>query len=129
MTGILIKSIPVSDTLTLHLYDASRKIAGDRWQVNLTARMPLPVDAVFSDADTADPTAADLKAALGDPVIWEIQKQRNFIDDGQKEAVLKELLTVFETHSRPYLSHPAFARKFILKQYQAYAKRFPRQSG
>jgi hypothetical protein len=126
MTERLIKTIPVSDTLTLNIFDASKKIAGDRWQVTMTARMAMTVDDFFSDKNPGDPPAADIKTALGDAVTWEIIKQRNFIDAKEKEAVLQQILDVFETLSVPYLSHPEFARKFILKQFFAQQKRLTR---
>jgi len=126
MTEHLIKTIPVSDILTLSIFDASQKIAGDRWQVTLIARMPMAVADFFSDKNPVDPPAADIKAALGDSVAWEIIKQRNFIDAREKDAVLQQLQDVFETLSVPYLSHPKFPRKFILKQFYAHRKLLPR---
>jgi hypothetical protein len=126
MTELLIKTIPLSDTLTLNLFDASKKIAGDRWQVTLIARLPMAIEDFFSDKNPVGPSAADIKAALGDAVSWEIIKQRNFIDAREKDAVLRQLQDVFEKLSAPYLSHPEFARKFILKQFHAHKKRLLR---
>jgi hypothetical protein len=126
MTEHLIKTIPVSDTLSLNIFDTSKKIAGDRWQVTMTARMTMTVDNFFSDKNPGDPPAADIKAALGNSVTWEIIKQRNFIDAKEKDPVFQKILGVFETLSVPYLSHPEFARKFILKQFFAHRKRLPR---
>lgn len=91
MTENLIKTIPLSDTLTLNLFDASKKIAGDRWQVTLMARMTMRVDNFFSDKNPGDPPTDNIKGALGDAVSWEIIKQRNFIDAKKKMRCCNKL--------------------------------------
>jgi hypothetical protein len=113
----LVKTISLENNLTVELYDASKKIAGDRWQVSLVARMVVPVDDAI-DKGGIDPTkAVEIRQVLGDAVTYEIKKQRNFIDAREKTAVFDQLLDVFSNYSRPYLSHPDFAGRFVLKTF------------
>ena len=113
----LVKTISLENNLTVELYDASKKIAGDRWQVSLVARMVVPVDDAI-DKGGIDPTKAmEIRQVLGDAVTYEIKKQRNFIDAREKTAVFDQLLDVFSNYSRPYLSHPDFAGRFVLKTF------------
>jgi len=122
MNETLIQKISLDNGQTVGLFDASRKIAGDRWQVTLLARMEIPVDGVYSD--TADmPLAAEIKKALGETVIFEVKKQRNFIDEGEKQKVLDNMVDTFKEISLPYLSHPEFPKRHIARQFADFKKR------
>lgn len=122
----LIKSIRLDNGLDLKIYDASKSIAADRWQVNLVARIIIPVDETYSENTAAQPAAAEIRQALGDTVTYEITKQRNFIDESEKQPVLNQLFDMFIQYSAPYLSHPDFGKRFILKQYQKHKVHIPR---
>ena len=121
----LIKSIELENRHRIDIFDASKGIAGDCWQVTVIARMIISIDDLFSEDDNFSnnkisvPSADEIKAVLGDTVTFEVKKQRNFIDDKEKAAVFDQLLETFIKFSAPYLSHPAFALKFVLKQYHA----------
>jgi len=123
----LIKSIPLDNGQVLNIYDASKNIAGDRWQVNLVARMFISVHEINTENNAVLPPADGIKQALGDTVEYEVKKQRNFIDDKEKKTVLTDLLDTFIKYSVPYLSHPEFAKRLIVKKYQEYKKRLPEQ--
>jgi hypothetical protein len=119
----LIKSIPLDNGQTINIYDASKNIAGDRWQVNLVARMEIAVNEITLENDTSLPSIDEIKQILGDTVEYEITKQRNFIDDKKKQAVFSDLLETFLKYSAPYLSNPKFAKRFILKKYHEHKSR------
>lgn len=121
MNETLIQVISLNTGLTVGLFDASRKIAGDRWQVTLLARMEIPIDAVVFDA--ADrPDASEIKKALGETVLFEVKKQRNFIDDREKQQVLDNMKETFVRISLPYLSHPEFPRRHVARQFATHRK-------
>jgi wyosine [tRNA(Phe)-imidazoG37] synthetase (radical SAM superfamily) len=122
----LINSIPLDNSQILNIYDASKKIAGDRWQVNLVARMLISVYEINSENNAENPPIAEIKKALGDTVEYEVKKQRNFIDDKEKNTVLTDLLNTFIKYSIPYLSHPEFAKRFIIKKYHEHKSRIRR---
>lgn len=120
----LIKSIPLDNGQVLNIYDASKNIAGDRWQVNLVARIRISVNEINLKNDTSLPPVDEIKQALGGTVEYEIKKQRNFIDDKEKKTVLTDLLDTFIKYSVPYLSHPEFAKRFIIKKYAEKKSKF-----
>ncbi len=122
----LIKSIPLDNGQILNIYDASKNIAGDRWQVNLVARMEIAVNEITLKNDTTLPSFDEIQQILGDTVQYEIKKQRNFIDDKKKKTILNDLLDTFIKYSFPYLTNPKFAKRFILKQYHEKKNRMPR---
>ncbi|MFZ2633816.1 MAG: hypothetical protein WA081_09120 [Desulfosalsimonadaceae bacterium] len=122
MNETLIQTISLNNGLTVGLFDASRKIAGDRWQVTLLARMEIPVDAVYLRA--ADlPNALEIKQALGETVIFEVKKQRNFIGEPEKQPVFDNMKDTFIKVSLPYLSHPEFPKRHIARQFAEFKKR------
>lgn len=102
----LVKKIPLANGQTLHILDASRKVAGDRWQVTLLARMRIPVE------------NPGIRTALGEAVTFEVKKQRHFIDEQERQAVFDALLSAFETISLPYLSRPDFPRRYVEKEFR-----------
>lgn len=115
-TEILIKSIPLENNLLISFYDGSRKIAGDRWQIIVTARINVAVDQVqFTRTDMNE--VSEITKKIGDNVVFEKQLIRNFIDETQKEVMIKSLYESFLHNTMSYISHRQFAEKFILKTY------------
>ena len=124
-----IKEIPLENNLRLHIYDASRQLAGDRWLVKLIARIPISVDDALSDAEAGLPAKSAVKELIGENLVFEQEKIRNFIDEGEKDDVFQALLDNFLDHSRKYLSHPAFAKQYTLKTFQEKEKQKAWQTG
>ena len=122
MNETLIQKIALNNGQTVQLFDASRTIAGDRWQVTLVVRMEIPVDAV-SLADAGLPEVEEIKKILGETVIFEVKKERNFIDEQKKQQVIDNMKDTFISTSLPYLSHPEFPGRHIMKQFAEYKKR------
>ncbi|GBC62864.1 hypothetical protein DENIS_3848 [Desulfonema ishimotonii] len=119
----VIKTLHLENGLDLILCDASRKIIGDRWLVKFTAKIEVPTDQLrrdMADRVTVDP--AVVSEGLGPNVIFEQQRERNFIDDINKAAVFKELHDSFLDSTFAYLSHPDFPSKFILKKFREYSQ-------
>jgi len=122
MNETLIQTLPLNNGLTIWFFDASRKIAGDRWQVTLLVRMEIPVDAAYLRA--ADlPDASEIRKALGETVIFDVKKQRNFIGEPEKQQVLDNMKETFINISLPYLSHPEFPGRHIARQFAEHKKR------
>jgi len=120
MEAIPIKKIDLDNGLTLECIDVSCKVAGDRYLVALQTRVSVPVDARwFSDDDPAIPDLADIIARVGSTVEFEQKKERVFVDEREKPAVLENLMTVAEDYGVRYLGHPEFPKKLILKEYYA----------
>ena len=113
-----LKKIDLKNGLTLEFIDVSRKVAGDRYLVALKTKVTVPVEGKwFTENDPAQPGIDDIIARLGNRVVFEQKKERNFIDEREKPAVLKDIMAVAEVYGVRYIGHPDFPRKLILKRY------------
>lgn len=120
----LIKRIELTNGQTLKLYDASRKIAGDRWQILLIARIEIPVESsLFDKADLSVIDMEEVKNAFGEKIVFEKRRERNFIDQKKKDEVLEDLMNSFLSASLSYLSNCKFPGNFILNEYKKYKGR------
>ncbi|MFP4040380.1 MAG: hypothetical protein ACLFS7_07550 [Desulfosudaceae bacterium] len=122
MTEELLERCRLENGLELFLYDASRRVAGDRWQVVLIVRAEVPVVAsllALPDGKSGD----DIRSVLGDSLVWEQRRERNFIDEKEKKAVFEAMVRRFNDNTRGYLAHPDFAAKFIARRYDDLAKK------
>lgn len=112
----LISTISLENDLLLSFYDGSKKIAGDRWQVNVTARIQILTDQVqFTRVDPEK--RCQILQAVGEKIIYEKKLIRNFVAEKQKEETITALWKSFLQITRPYYSHRQFAERFVLKTY------------
>jgi hypothetical protein len=112
----LISTISLENDLLLSFYDGSKKIAGDRWQVNVTARIQILTDQVqFTRMDPEK--RCQILQTVGEKIIYEKKLIRNFVAEKQKEETITALWKSFLQITRPYYSHRQFAERFILKTY------------
>ena len=115
----LFKIMELENGLVLRLYDASKKVAGDRWQVSFLAKIEISIDYFLSDK-TFSPniTMTQIKEVLGNIIIFEQKRERNFIDEKEKDEVFKALCVSFLSSSLSYLSDYDFPKKLIMKKYK-----------
>jgi len=88
MLETIVKPISLDNDLELRFYDASRKIAGDRWQVTLFARIEVLIDQAKFLADEMH--LDDFKtfmASCGNKITCKQNRTRNFIEANQKDGV------------------------------------------
>jgi hypothetical protein len=112
----LINTISLENDLLISFYDGSKKIAGDRWQVNLTARIEILTDQVqFTRMDPEK--RSEILQVVGEKINYEKQLIRNFVADKQKEETVTALCESFLQNTKPYFSHRQFAERFVLKTY------------
>jgi hypothetical protein len=65
----------------LEIFDSSRSVGGDRWQVVLTARIKMPVNMLSRGADTQVAfDVDDITSSIGENVCFEQKRERNIID-------------------------------------------------
>ncbi len=118
MTAKLIKKIDLNNGLQLEFIDTSRKIAGDRYRVELKTRVEVPVEKYWSaKQEPPAPDLADILKTIGNTVVFEQTKERNFVDSREKEAVLDNISAVAEDFCIRYIGHADFPKKLILKRY------------
>ena len=120
----LIKNIDLENGLELKLYDASRKLAGDRWLVSLIARMEIPISDSSLKEDVSPLLNVDeVRKVLGEKLLFEQKREKIFIDERKKDEVLKEIQDFFLSCSLSYFSHSDFPKKYVLKEFNEKIKK------
>ncbi len=117
---LLCRSLP--NGLGLEVYDCSRPMAGDRWQVTLELRLPIPVSPATIPADLAD-RAQEVSEALGPEIIFTQQEVHHFIDAREVPGLLQEMQTRLVEGLVGYLGHPDFAGRYIRQKFANHQER------
>jgi len=121
MEQSLIKTMELSNGLKLDFYDISRKLAGDRWYVGMIARIDIPLTDLLL-TKLSNYSVKEIRNALGEAVSFQQKRERHYIDEGEKDALLHDLMDSFIKSTLNYFSHPDFPDKYVLKEFQAYLK-------
>lgn len=118
---------PLRNGLILEIWDLSRPVAGDRYQVVLEARVNIRLEAINLPGEPAS-RKAEIIAALGPELVYTRREERNFIDAKEAQGLLEEMETRLLALAAAYLGHPDFAPRLIHKKYQEYQEkpRWPR---
>jgi hypothetical protein len=120
----LIQTIELKNGQTLELYDASRKVAGDRWRVSLIARILISTDSsVLQKTGLSANEVEEIRNAFGEKVVFEKKRERNFIDQKKKGEVFEDLMHTFINTSVAYLSNEKFPQNFVIKVYKKHKER------
>jgi len=120
----LIKNIDLENGLQLKLYDASRKLAGDRWLVSLIARIEIPTsDSLLKEDISPSLNVDEVRKVLGEKLVFERKREKIFIDEREKDNVMKEIQDSFLSSSLSYFSHSDFAQKYVLKKFNEKIKK------
>ena len=118
VTGKTIKAVALDNGHTLVISDRSRKISQDAWVVIMRASMEITVTPdLFNNVPLPGVTCEEIRAALGEKVIYEYRLERNFIMEHKKAAVLDSLVDTFMNNMGRYISNPLFPPKLVLKEY------------
>jgi hypothetical protein len=124
MEELLINTIDLENGLELKLFDRSRKLAGDRWLVSLIARIEIPTnDPLLKEDGSSSLNFDEAIKVLGEKLIFEQKRERIYIDEKEKDEVMKGIQDSFLSTSLPYLSRSDFSRKYILKKFNEKIKK------
>jgi len=123
----LLSRHPLENGLTLEFWDLSRPMLGDRWQVTLEIRLPVPIGPASLPPDLL-PQEATIIRALGPVVVFSQRDERHFIPAPEYEATLKEMATRLLALAPSYFGHPEFAARLIRKRYGEYQERQRREN-
>jgi len=119
-----IETIRLKNGLNLEIRDLSRKIAGDRWQVELQARITIPVEARWFGPNSPAPAdIASLCAVLGQTTRFEYRDTRNFIDEREKEPLFDSMRATVKQNALKYYEHPDFPARYLIRQYKTHLSR------
>lgn len=109
----LIEEISLPNSLTLQVWDRSRRIAVDTTKVELRVSVTVPVRPEYF----SDPAQYDkVRRVFGQEITYEYGKERTFVDRDEKDAVLMQLLADFKRDSLPYIAKPSFPSRFVLSR-------------
>jgi hypothetical protein len=119
-TEKIIDQQKLENGIELFMYDRSRVIAGDRWQVELECKAYMPIDeSYWGMVDSEDSQLLrDIKKILGDRMEFVTTRQRNFIDEKEYEAVLQGMVQQISDFILKYMKKPYFPQEFFKKQYR-----------
>ncbi len=108
------KSINLKNGLTLELWDKSRSMVGDRWKITVVAQTDIPVEkALLESNGSTQGNLDEMKMLLGESVRFEKKMERYFIDEKEKDGIIKEIIDSLMESLFSYLSHPQFCKRFI----------------
>ena len=106
--------------MVLTVSDLSRKVAGDRWQVRLVWEAACPVTENFfprlRQADQA--LLAAVRGSLGESMTFTLTRERNFVADSDKAALVAALLKDGLANMLDYLNTPGFPAKLFSRRYE-----------
>ena len=123
MEQTLIKTIELRNGLKLDFYDISRKLAGDRWYVGMIARIDIPLtDSLLTNQPLLNHSVEEIRNALGKTVCFQQKRERHYIDEREKDAMLRDLMDSFIKSTLDYFSQPDFPEKYVLKEFQVHRK-------
>jgi hypothetical protein len=112
----------LNNGLVLEFWDLSRPLAGDRWQVVLEVRVPIPVTAGTLPPDLS-PQLDQVIAALGQNLLFTKQEVRQFIPAGEVAGLLQQIEAQLLASLKAYLGHPDFAPRLIRKRLDEHRER------
>jgi len=117
-TGSLISTQRLDNGLDLRFLDQSRQIAKDRWYVCVMVQINIPIEKKWFDHQPVDDLKfQDIRHVLGDTILFEQKKDRNFVSATQKDDVIKEIYDTTIDTTKHYFGLHNFAAKYILKTY------------
>ena len=119
-TGKVIEQQRLDNGIELFLFDRSRVMAGDRWQVELKCKAHIPIDESCWNkiAQESPQLLPDIRKILGDRLVFVFTKKRNFVDAKEREIVLQEMVQQVYNSMLEYLKRPHFPQEFFKKQYR-----------
>ncbi len=112
----LVEEIELSNGLKAEFYDCSRRVAGDRWYVCLLTRVPIEIKKQdFQDHDNSGDLYREFVEQKGSTVFFEAKKERNFIDEREKDEIFTSLLNRQKAQLN-YMGHSAFAQGVVRRE-------------
>lgn len=112
-----LEKIPLENHLILEIWDLSRTLAGDRWLVCIEARMDIPLEMKHLEGEPEkEKRFSVMKKRYGAQVPYRYKEKKHFVEQGEKDELIDQFTEIIKKNLVPYLSHPDFAKKFILSR-------------
>ena len=110
----IFEEIPLSNNLTIEVWDLSRPIAADTTKVEILIKIKVDLKSSYF----IKPEHFEcVKKVLGPQIFFEYRKERTFVNNCDRDAIFQELLDSFKRDSLPYLSKQEFPGSFAMSRY------------
>lgn len=108
----------LANGMDLNYYDMSRKVAGDRWMVELKCEVSIPVlDAYYNRYQNVEPEMLEeIKSVLSESTSFSTSKERFFVPEEDRGKVLEELIEQADSTIFSYLNNPKFPERTCRKR-------------
>ncbi|MBA3016009.1 MAG: hypothetical protein FP815_13850 [Desulfobulbaceae bacterium] len=119
----------LTNGITIRYFDESKKIAGDRWLVKLRCHASIPQQEWMMEAlNGDDEQTLFCREQFGGQLFYEAFRERNFIDDGEKDNVLIQLRNCFDDNVLGYLAKEEFVKQLFTTRRSEWEKQYLLQS-
>ncbi len=121
---VYLESYQLPNGLTAEVYDYSRRVAGDRWLVGLIIRIDIEVtESDFEEFENGRELFEKFREEHVDCVTFEIKKERNFIDQREKDEIFAALLNSIKENTLKYMGHERLAYAYRRKKLEEFKER------
>ncbi|MEW6518799.1 MAG: hypothetical protein AB1461_05245 [Thermodesulfobacteriota bacterium] len=115
-SGKILESMVLANGLKVMFYDLSKNIAADRWLIKVKCEAVLAVPDEWFDAVDDAEMASAMQQDCAQTVVHAVCRERNFIDEKDKDRILHELFKQLLANARTYMAGELFARKLFAKK-------------
>ena len=100
----------LANGIKITVVDHSRQIGADRWYIKIICRCSMVVTEDLYNSFASDPKELVdcIRRQLGDQAELEMVRERNFVDEAQKDQIIAEILDKINENISGYLSAEQF---------------------
>lgn len=120
----IIEQRSLENSMTLTVYDQSKKMVGDRWLIKIVCEAELPVDeGFFSRLPEADlDLQAEVRESMAGSVRFSVVKEKTFVAETERVALVDLMVAEIMTNMVTYLNRPEFPERLFARRYEEVRK-------
>lgn len=123
----LLKSEKLSNGILVSYYDLSKKVAGDRWLIKLVCEAAIPFAKVTENTSMNgedEEILGAMEERFGNNLTFDLAKERNFIDEAEKDLVFADLLDQLRRNALAYLENDMFPQKLFTRTFAEFKREY-----
>ncbi|WP_136806940.1 hypothetical protein [Desulfosediminicola flagellatus] len=114
-----LEDVELANGVVVRFYNESRRVAGDRWQVNVRYDAVVPVSEAFWSLVSGEPELIDeIRATLGSEIVLTNLNERNFISEEEKEPLIAEIVNRARENMLGYFADPSFPESYFKRRFK-----------
>ena len=119
----LIETKTLDNGVKVSLYDFCKPVAADRWYVKILCRIivDLPVEKL-TESDLDDDMKTAFKEHYNKGLVHEFIKERNFVDEQDKDDVVSGIISQVNENSLRYVANPVFAENLFRQKVEEFTQ-------